>query len=89
MRYKQKSRVQWLILWDSNSAYFFTNMKNICGQTYIRNLTSAQGVLLHIDEDIDKEITDFYKSLLGTVADKLHAIDPRIVQEGAILRRDK
>ncbi|XP_070049896.1 uncharacterized protein [Nicotiana tomentosiformis] len=78
--YKQKSRVQWLKLGDSNSAYLFANMKNRCGQNYIRNLTSTQGILLNTDQDIEKEITDFYKSMLGTAADKLLAIDPKIMQ---------
>lgn len=40
---KQKSRVKWLQLGDSNSAYFFACMKNRTATNQIRRLVTTDG----------------------------------------------
>ncbi|XP_060178070.1 uncharacterized protein LOC132608002 [Lycium barbarum] len=54
--YRQKSRIQWLRLGDSNTAYFFANMKNKQSLNHIRNLGNAQGCILQTDSEVQSEI---------------------------------
>lgn len=82
----QKSRVQWLKLGDSNSAYFYANMKGRRAQNYITQLTSTTWRLLQRPEDIREKIIGFYKSLLGSSQNNLPAINPNIMKEGPNLK---
>ncbi|XP_019256264.1 PREDICTED: uncharacterized protein LOC109234650 [Nicotiana attenuata] len=63
--YKQKSRVQWLNLGDSNSAYFFASIKNRRAQNQIKTLTNAAGDIVQTEKGIEEEIINFYQGLLG------------------------
>ncbi|XP_019232866.1 PREDICTED: uncharacterized protein LOC109213514 [Nicotiana attenuata] len=85
--FKQKSKNQWLKLGDSNSAFFFANMKSRISQTKIRSLMTTTGEIVQTMEAIEKEIVDFYKELLGSSATALPAIHPRVMKEGKMLNR--
>ncbi|XP_016432563.2 uncharacterized protein LOC107759196 [Nicotiana tabacum] len=61
--YRQKSRVQWLKLGDSNSAYFYSQMKNRNHLNEIQNLTNEVGTQLMMEEDIEAEILGYYKKI--------------------------
>nr|XP_016472175.1 PREDICTED: uncharacterized protein LOC107794213 [Nicotiana tabacum] len=52
--YRQKSRIQWLKLGDSNSAYFYASMKGRRAQNYIKQLTSTTWRLLLKPEEIQE-----------------------------------
>ncbi|XP_019258471.1 PREDICTED: uncharacterized protein LOC109236718 [Nicotiana attenuata] len=54
--YRQRSRVQWLKLGDSNSVYFFAQMKNRSNLNGIHILTNDMGDQLVLEEDIKAEI---------------------------------
>nr|XP_016461479.1 PREDICTED: uncharacterized protein LOC107784810 [Nicotiana tabacum] len=58
--YKQKSRVQWRNLGDSNSAYFFVSIKNRRAQNQIKALTNAVGDIVQIEKGIEEKILNFY-----------------------------
>ncbi|XP_070055309.1 uncharacterized protein [Nicotiana tomentosiformis] len=47
--YRQRLRVQWLKLGDTNSAYFFAQMKNKNSLNSIHALANELGVLLHME----------------------------------------
>ncbi|XP_009599800.1 uncharacterized protein [Nicotiana tomentosiformis] len=85
--YRQRSRVQWLKLADTNSAYFFAHMKNRNSLNDIHALTNDLGVQLHMEEDIEEEILGYYKQLLGSNSLAIPAIDPNVMQRGAVLKR--
>nr|XP_009783789.1 PREDICTED: uncharacterized protein LOC104232310 [Nicotiana sylvestris]XP_016467865.1 PREDICTED: uncharacterized protein LOC107790453 [Nicotiana tabacum] len=87
--YRQKSRVKWLQLGDSNSAYFFANIKVKNSQNYIRELNSLKGHLLQREKDIEVEIIDYYKSLLGTAAKTVPAIQLQVMKQGPTLRKSQ
>ncbi|XP_033514857.2 uncharacterized protein [Nicotiana tomentosiformis] len=59
--YKQKFRVQWLKLGDSNSTYFFSSMKNMRAQNHIKALVSTEGRMLQTEKGINEKILKFYK----------------------------
>lgn len=86
--YKQKSRVKWLKLGDSNTSYFHACMKNNIAQNRIRNIANAAGELIQTDEGIEDEITRFYK-LLGTSARQLPAIQIAAMMEVHVLDREQ
>ncbi|XP_060177768.1 uncharacterized protein LOC132607701 [Lycium barbarum] len=73
--HRQKSRVQWLQLGDSNLAYFFANMRNRGAQNFISKLMNNQGVWIEKEADLKKEIFTYYRSLLGNANTHLPAID--------------
>ncbi|XP_070050304.1 uncharacterized protein [Nicotiana tomentosiformis] len=56
-------------------------------QNRIRFLINANGETLQQPKEIEKEVTRFYKNLLGTTADQLPAIDPTIMRRGNYLNR--
>nr|XP_009628486.1 uncharacterized protein LOC104118828 [Nicotiana tomentosiformis] len=83
--FRQKSRVQWLQIGDSNIAFFFVNIKNRISQNKIKRVINVDGILLQDQEAITEEITNFYKTLLGSAAEQLPAINPLVIREGMIL----
>nr|XP_009759334.1 PREDICTED: uncharacterized protein LOC104211894 [Nicotiana sylvestris] len=87
--YKQRSRVQWLILGDSNSAYFFAQMKNINNLNGIQALTNKGGIQLMLEKDIEAEIMEYYKKLLGSRAESIPAINPNVMKMGTTLSREQ
>ncbi|XP_060169362.1 uncharacterized protein LOC132600312 [Lycium barbarum] len=85
---KQKSRVQWLQLGDTNSAYFHASIKSRLAQNHINILVTTNGEVLTKEKEIEEDAVSFYKGLLGTCAAQLPAIDPRVMNSGKILHRD-
>lgn len=57
-------------------------------QNSIHSLISLSGNLLQKQEDLEEEITMFYKGLLGTAADQILAIKPRIVKDRPLLQSE-
>ncbi|XP_019239440.1 PREDICTED: uncharacterized protein LOC109219434 [Nicotiana attenuata] len=86
--YMQRSRVQWLKLGDSNSAYFFAQMKNRSNLNGIQFLTNDMGVQLVLEDDIEAEILGYYKKLLGSSAESLPAINPNDMKMGPVLSKE-
>lgn len=86
---RQKSRVHWLKLGDTNSTYFHANIKNRITQNQIRSLVSDRGEMIQSEKGIEDEILGFYKQLLGANATQLPAIHPSIMAEGPILNREQ
>ncbi|XP_060211857.1 uncharacterized protein LOC132639432 [Lycium barbarum] len=84
---RHKSRVRWLKLGDSNSTFFFTNMKNRNVQNRIHVLKASNGNLIQNPEGIEHEIGNFYQCLLGTTTPHLPDADPIIFIQGYILPR--
>ncbi|XP_021715738.1 uncharacterized protein LOC110683654 [Chenopodium quinoa] len=72
--YKQKSRVDWIKLGDSNSHYFFSVVKHRQGRNRIDSIFTEDDVLLKDPDLIENEIVGFYKGLLGSSASSLPAI---------------
>ncbi|XP_059310624.1 uncharacterized protein LOC132061973 [Lycium ferocissimum] len=85
--YKQKSRIQWLKVGDSNSKYFYASMKNRHSHNNIRQLMDAAGVMLFDEVGIKNNILRFYKALLGSSTSPLPAIYPQIISNGRLLTR--
>lgn len=79
---QKKSRVQWLRLGDSNSSYFHACLKNRQAQNTIRKLVNAAGDLLQTPAEVESEIIEFYKDLLGKSAATLPAVNTQIMKEG-------
>lgn len=86
---QQKSRVNWLNLGDTNNSFFFASMKNRVTQNSITKLVSLSGTLIQKQEDIEKEVTLFYRGLFGTATEKLSAINSNSIKEGTILHREQ
>ncbi|XP_070019089.1 nuclear pore complex protein NUP98A-like isoform X2 [Nicotiana sylvestris] len=86
---RQKSRVHWLKLGDTNSTYFHANIKNRITQNQIRSLVSDRGEMIQSEKGIEDEILGFYKQLLGANATQMPAIHPSIMAEGPILNREQ
>ncbi|XP_075088341.1 uncharacterized protein LOC142170347 [Nicotiana tabacum] len=86
---KHKSRVQWLKLGDSNTAFFFASMKGRASQNQIKILIVDDGSLIKTAAGIEQEIVCFYKRLLGNSASRLPAIDPNVMKQGPVLTRNQ
>nr|XP_016445978.1 PREDICTED: uncharacterized protein LOC107771163 [Nicotiana tabacum] len=82
---KQKSRARWIKLGDSNSKYFSAMLKKRNQRKQIKELTSLDGKKLNDADKIKHEIIEFYKSLMGTAAPNLPAINRKIMKQGLML----
>ncbi|XP_056698108.1 uncharacterized protein [Spinacia oleracea] len=80
--YRQKSRIQWLQLGDSNSKFFFSSMKERYAINSTDVLYDDHGTKLTTEADIQTEIKNFYGKLIGSVAASLTGIDVPIVRHG-------
>ncbi|CAK8568223.1 unnamed protein product [Lathyrus sativus] len=61
---KQKSKVDWLRLGDGNNAYFYAALMSKRSQNQISNLKDEEGNILYQQNDIEHEITKYYKKLI-------------------------
>lgn len=80
--YRQKSRIQWLQLGDSNNHFFFSSVKHRNSRNRIDILYNEQDELLSEPDHIASEISQFYKRLLGTRSPSLQGVDSHTVQKG-------
>ncbi|XP_019248630.1 PREDICTED: uncharacterized protein LOC109227892 [Nicotiana attenuata] len=85
--YKQKSRIQWLQLGDTNNAYFFASMKGRKAQNQITKLIDSKGNTLTDCKEIETEVVNFYKDLLGSTCGSIPAIHPGRIRKGPMLSR--
>ncbi|XP_019258106.1 PREDICTED: uncharacterized protein LOC109236386 [Nicotiana attenuata] len=85
--YKQKSRIQWLQLGDSNTAYFFASMKGRKARNQITKLIDSKGNTLTNCQEIENEIVNFYKNLLGSTCGNIPAIHHGKIRKGPMLSR--
>ncbi|XP_021775164.1 uncharacterized protein LOC110739017 [Chenopodium quinoa] len=85
---KQKSRVTWIKLIDSNSHYYFYVLKQWQNRNRIDSIYTNNGVLLKEPNLVQAEILSFYQNLLGSAASSLPAVDIAIVRAGNQLSCD-
>ncbi|XP_056688387.1 uncharacterized protein [Spinacia oleracea] len=79
--YRQKSRIQWLKLGDSNTKFFFTALKERYSTNTIDMLYDSNGNKLTTASDIKENIRSFYKDLIGTAAVSLQGVDLSVVRQ--------
>lgn len=79
---KQKARVQWLKLGDSNTHFFFHAMKERYLQDSIEILHDENGAKLITTNDIQQKVMRFYKGLMGTTALQLPSVDVAMLRAG-------
>ncbi|XP_019246294.1 PREDICTED: uncharacterized protein LOC109225941 [Nicotiana attenuata] len=86
---KQKSRIKWLKLGDSNTAYFHACVKNRQARNHIGRLIDSAGQILQSATEVEEDILRFYKKLLGTTAPQLSVVILEIMQNGYTLNRQQ
>ena len=80
--YRQKSRIQWLKLGVNNNHFFFHSMKERFVRNSIEVFYDDNGVKLFENDDIQNEVLEFYKKLLGRAASSLAGMDIPIIRNG-------
>ncbi|XP_021843478.1 uncharacterized protein [Spinacia oleracea] len=80
--YRQKARIQWLQVGDSNSKFFFSAMKERIARNSIDILYDDSGKKLSTTQEIQEELSSFYKKLIGTAASSLMGVDAGVVRKG-------
>ncbi|XP_058759182.1 uncharacterized protein LOC131632454 [Vicia villosa] len=86
---RQRSKVNWIKLGDSNNAYFHATLKSKFSNAYIGLLKDNDGNGITDQKMILKEVTEFYRALVGKPASGLNKIDLEIMREGKQLQRDQ
>nr|XP_016453422.1 PREDICTED: uncharacterized protein LOC107777786 [Nicotiana tabacum] len=82
---QQKAIAKWIQPGDSNSKYFTAVMKDRSQEKQIIKTTTLLGDKLTDLDAIKREIVDFYKSLMGTTATTLPAINRIYMKHGPTL----
>lgn len=81
--------MKWLPLGYSNNAYFHAFMEGRITQNQIRSLTTLVGNIVHTSDDIEAEITGFYKKLLGSSSSLLPFIQEEVLLKVSRLHREQ
>ncbi|XP_019253917.1 PREDICTED: uncharacterized protein LOC109232612 [Nicotiana attenuata] len=82
---QQKARARWIQLGHSNSKYFSLVMKHRTQKKQITEITTLLGDKLTDPDAIKREIVEFYKGLMGSVATSLPAINRVYMKNGPTL----
>ena len=86
---RQKARARWITLGDTNNKYFSAVIKERNQKKQIRSILSLDGKMLYEPQEIQKEFVSFYKSLMGSSASKLPAINAQVMKRGPVLSRQQ
>ena len=86
---RQKARAKWIQLGDANKKYFSSVMKERTQTKHIRNILCIDGRMLYEPQEIQEKFVLFYKSLMGTSAGKLPAINAQVMKRGHVLSNSK
>src|SRR4051812_17405741 len=81
----QKAKIDWLRYSDGNNKYFHASMKARHQLKNIKNIQKSDGSFIHNQQELEKEVIDFYKRLMGTAATDLEGIDTGAMRDGAQL----
>ncbi|XP_050238227.1 uncharacterized protein LOC126687715 [Mercurialis annua] len=87
--YKQKSRIQWLNLGDSNTKYFHNSVKQRMITNCIPLIKLEDGSIISSKEEIHKEITRFYSNLFRREDTTRSHIDSNRFRTGITLTDDE
>ncbi|XP_058776937.1 uncharacterized protein LOC131651282 [Vicia villosa] len=81
-RLRKQTKVDWLRKGDDNSTFFYALLKAKQKRKTISMLKKADGSIATNQEDIEKEVMDFYGGLMGT-GNQVHThIDIQAMREG-------
>ncbi|XP_060170346.1 uncharacterized protein LOC132601264 [Lycium barbarum] len=86
---KQKSKVKWVKLGDSNNKYFSAVCKERNHRNQILEITSLAGTKLHDPETIKEEFVMFYKGLRGSSVSMLPAVCKTTMRKGPRLSQQQ
>ena len=86
---RQKSRIKWILLGDANNKYFSSVIKERTQKKQIRSIMSLNGQMLYDPQEIQEEFVKFYKSLMGSSARKLPAINAKVMKRGPTLTKQQ
>lgn len=80
--------MQWLKLRDQNTAYFCACLKQRQAQNHISRLINSDGVWIQTEDEVEEEITRFYRSILGTAANQLTGVSQEVMKYGSSPTRE-
>ena len=78
---RQKSRIKWIQLGDENNKYISSVIKERTQKKQVRSIMSLNGQMLYDPQEIQEEFVMFYKSLMGSSAGKLPAINAKVMKQ--------
>ncbi|CAK8567230.1 unnamed protein product [Lathyrus sativus] len=85
---RQRTKINWLREGDTNSSFFYAYLKSRTTTTNISQLYKDDGTCIHNQEDIEKEVCEFYGKLMGTREPRINMIDI-VMREGPQLSMEQ
>ncbi|XP_019264258.1 PREDICTED: uncharacterized protein LOC109241890 [Nicotiana attenuata] len=86
---RQRSRVNMIDCGDSNSKYFYAQLKMRAIRNSISSVYNAGGIRVTEPIEIEKEFVEFFKQLMGTDNGLKHCPNAEIIKEGVCLSMNK
>lgn len=87
--WRQKARVDWIQLGDSNTKFFHAYTKVRQNQNAIHRIERDDGVVCTGQEQIKQEIRNFYIQLMGQAAERLEMVDKWVIRRGSKISRQQ
>lgn len=82
---QQKARTKWIRLGYANSKYFSAIMKERRQRKVITELVYGFGDKITDQQQIQAEIINFYKSLMGSIVSQLPTVNKQVMKNGPVL----
>ena len=73
----------------ANNKHFSAVIKEKTQKKQVRSIMSLNGQMLYDPQEIQEEFVMFYKSLMGSSAGKLPAINAKVMKRGPILKKQQ
>ena len=79
---KQRSKIAWIRLGDGNNSFFHASLKSKQKQSTISSLQREDGSRANCQDEISREVLNFYDQLLGKSNEKIAGIDIGVIRTG-------
>lgn len=78
----QKTKIDWIKKGDGNNSFFHAYLKAKHHAKSMRMIKISDGTILIEQKDIEVEVMEFYKNLMGKTSQNLTHIDVEAREEG-------
>lgn len=86
--WRQKARIDWLKLGDSNTKFFSAYVKARINVNAVTILLREDGSRCVTQQQMKEKFRNFYRNLMGSAAEELHMPDQRIINMGPVLNSE-
>ncbi|CAK8563338.1 unnamed protein product [Lathyrus sativus] len=86
---QQRAKTDWVKKGDGNNHYFYAAIKSRQHSNFLANLRNSDGKLIYKKSEIEEQVLNFYRNLMGKDVSSLDHIDVEAMRMGKQLNLDQ